>query len=132
MLSAVPLVQALNCCFCMLNLVGAGIGLSMYFKDHPGEKISNGDAAGSGAISGAMAGLIAGIVGLIKSLFVSQAAIHDAVRQLPPDLRPMVMWIAAGGGVLGLIIGPLIYGAFGALGGYLSMLLFFKDRQLKS
>ena len=39
--------------------------------------------------------------------------------------------IVAGGGVLGMIIGPLIYAAFGALGGFLSMQLFFKDR-LKS
>jgi hypothetical protein len=130
-LSAIPVLGALNCCFCLLNMSGAAIGLSMYLKAHPEENISNGDAATSGAISGAVAGLVAGIVGLVKSLLTNPAAIAEAMRQVPAELRPMVTWVVAGGGVLGVIIAPLIYAGFGALGGFLSMQLFFKSRLLK-
>jgi MFS family permease len=106
---------------------GSAVGVSMYLKEHPSEKISNGDAAISGAISGAVAGLIAAVVGLALS-FLTTTAVMGALRQVPPEMRPMVKAMVAGGGVLGIVVGPLLYAAFGALGGFLSMQLFFKDR----
>jgi hypothetical protein len=129
-LSSIPILSALNCCFCLLNMAGAAIGLSLYFKERPNEKISNGDAAGSGAISGAVAGLISGIVGLVKSLLMNPGAFRELERQLPPDLRPMAKTLLMGGGAIGLIVGPLIYAAFGALGGYLAMQVMFKEKRL--
>jgi hypothetical protein len=126
-LSAVPLVNMLNCCFCLLNMGGAAIGLSMYLKEHPNEKISNGDAAMSGALSGVVAGLIAGVLGFVMSMVVV-GAMKEFYTQLPPELRKPAMALAGSAGVARIFVTPIFYGAFGALGGFLSMQMFFKDR----
>jgi hypothetical protein len=129
-LSSIPFLKALNCCFCLLNMGGAVIGLSMYLKEHPNEKLSTGDAAVSGAISGGVAGVIAGVVGFVLSL-VMGAAMAGAYRNMPANIRGPLIAFATGGGVASIFLAPIFYAAFGALGGFLSMQLFFKER-LKS
>ena len=79
----IPILKLLNCCLCMLNMGGAAIGLSMYLKEHPNERISNGDAALSGAMSGAVAGLVAGVIGFVISM-ASTALIAQVMKQVPP------------------------------------------------
>lgn len=126
MLSAIPVLNWLNCCFCLLNIAGVAIGLSMYLKANPTENITSSDAAGAGAISGATAGLISGIVGMIMNLIVG-GIMTAMYRSLPPDVaRAMAQSSAMGVG--GIPVSIILYGAFGALGGVLSMQLFFKDR----
>jgi hypothetical protein len=126
-LSAIPLVKMLNCCFCLLNMGGAAIGLSLYLKEHPEEKISNGDAAVSGALSGVVAGLITGVVSFVLYLVVGPA-LMQAYKNLPSDVRAPLIALFAGGGVTSIVVTPFFYGAFGALGGFLSMQVMFKDR----
>ncbi len=50
-LSAIPLLNMLNCCFCLLCMAGAVIGLQLYLKESPNENLSNGGAARSPARS---------------------------------------------------------------------------------
>ncbi|WP_437531895.1 hypothetical protein WME79_03570 [Sorangium sp. So ce726] len=103
----------------MLPIAGVWIGLWMYLRKNPGEKLSNGDAAVSGAISGGLAGFIAlGIhVGILLLL-------ERSVRAHHPGLRP-------GPGLLSLLgadlASPVIYAGWGALGGLFGIQLVFKS-----
>lgn len=127
-LSGVPIVGALNCCFCLLNMGGAAIGISMYLKEHTGENITNGEAAISGTISGAVTGVLAAIIGIIVNLAIG-SLMAGLLHNMPREARQLMIQLTAGG-VAAFFMTP-IYAAFGALGGFLSMQLFFKDR-LKS
>jgi hypothetical protein len=129
-LSVIPLVSALNCCFFLLVMGGAAVGLSMYLREHPGEKLSSGDAAVSGAISGVVAGVIVSVVGSAIGA-VMAVAMPGSLHQLPSTIRPLVDAMHAGGGTVRLAVGPFLYGVFGALGGYLSMHILFRDRLLE-
>ncbi|MFO0588896.1 MAG: hypothetical protein U0441_15205 [Polyangiaceae bacterium] len=129
-LSAIPLLGALNCCFCLLVQGGSIIGVNMYLKENPQERLSSGDAATSGAMSGAIAGVIAGVLQMLISLITGGAAnMAQIMRQLPPDVARSVGPLMMGGAsIIGIIISVIIFTAFGALGGFLGMTLFFKDR----
>jgi hypothetical protein len=126
-LSAIPILNMLNCCFCLLNITGGAIGISMYLKEHPNENISNGDAAASGAISGAVAGLMAGIFGFLVNLALGSFLIEIYRSALPRDMARQLAASTAQGAA-GIFVGPFLYAGFGALGGFLAMQLFFKTR----
>jgi hypothetical protein len=132
-LSSIPLVSALNCCFCLLYMAGAVIGIQLYLKENPQEMLSNGDAATSGAISGAITGVIAGVLGILVNLIFGGAGSMAALaKSLPPDVVKNFGWALAGGAsIIGVIFGVIIYTGFGALGGFLGIALFFKDRARK-
>jgi hypothetical protein len=125
-LSAIPLLNLFNCCFCLLNVVGAIAGVALYLRGNPNEKISGGEAALSGAVSGALAGVIAGVGGLIINLMIG-SMLASFYRSLPPDMMRLVAQLTARG-VMGIPINLVTYGAFGALGGFLGLQLFYKDR----
>jgi len=123
-LSGIPLLNLLNCCFCMLNLAGAAIGLSMYLREHPGESISSGDAAISGTISGAVTGVIAATLGIVVQIALG-SLIASMLGTMPHEVRVAFARQAGSGYAFAAV--P-VYAGFGALGGFLSMQLFFKDR----
>ena len=125
--SAIPIVNLLRCCFCLPNMAGAAIGISMYLKEHPGENLSDGDAAISGTISGGIAGAIAGVVGFIINLALGSLLV-GFYRNMPADVARTLAQVSAGGAA-GIIVAPIMYAPFGALGGFLSMQLFFKERR---
>lgn len=128
LLSAVPLLNLLNCCFCLLNMVGAAAGLSFYLKENPQDLVSSGEAALCGSISGAVAGLIAGVLGLITSFALASLLMpFYSGMGLPPDVIAS-MAPAGARAIFQIPINVISYGGFGALGGFLSMQLFFKDR----
>ncbi|MEZ4307379.1 MAG: hypothetical protein R3F14_04950 [Polyangiaceae bacterium] len=132
-LSSIPLLNILNCCFCLLAMAGAIIGLQMYLKENPQEQLSNGDAATSGAMSGAVSGLIAGVLGIVINL-ITGGANMAAMRSLPPDVARNLGPMMAGGilaGIIMLFVGTIFHVGFSALGGVLGMSLFFKDRAAK-
>jgi hypothetical protein len=125
-LSAIPLFNVLNCCFCLLNLVGVGIGLAMFFRSNPNEKINAGEAAASGAISGALAGVISSILGVITNLVLGPL-LFSMYSSFPRELR-QAMRQSAASGIIGIPVSVLMFTAIGALGGFLAMQLFWKDR----
>jgi hypothetical protein len=127
-LSAIPLVNALNCCFCLWNLVGVFLGLSMYFKENPQERITNTDAAIAGAMSGVVAGFLAAVLGLVINLILG-SILASMYSNLPHEMRRILAQSAAGG-AFSIVLSPLFYGGWGALGGFLAMELFHKDRRL--
>ncbi len=127
-LSSIPLLSLLNCCFCLLNMAGAAIGISMYLSAHPGEKISSGDAAISGTVSGAVTGVVYAVSTVIMNMAIG-SMLANVYASMPPQVRANFIRMTAGGF---FSFGAVpIYAGFGALGGFLAMQLFFKDR-LKS
>jgi hypothetical protein len=132
-LSSIPLLNAFNCCFCLLNLVGAGFGVGSYLRSHPNEKISNGDAAVCGMISGAITGLMTSVFGFLASLAFGPllfTALSGVYRTLPPHVARELLRFTAGSAST-LLMTPVnmaIYGGFGALGGFLSLHMLWKDR----
>jgi hypothetical protein len=108
-------------------MAGVAIGLSMYFKANEQDRITGGEAAGFGAMAGGVAGLIAGIFSLIINLLVGGAMMASVYRSLPPEVAK-AMASATAGGIIGIPINLVLFSAFGALGGFLAMQLFFKDR----
>jgi len=125
--SSIPLVNLLNCCFCLLNMGGIILALSLYLKSAPGDMVSMGEAAGFGAAAGAGAGLIAGILGILTSHLVA-SLLASVLTSAPPQLKSQLEASSAMGVVM-IPVYACLYAAFGALGGILGMALFFKDRK---
>ena len=69
-LSGIPFLNFLNCCFCLLNVAGAVLATHLYLRNSE-TKISTGEAAMLGAISGFISGLVASILNAIFS-FITQ------------------------------------------------------------
>jgi len=124
--SSIPLINWLNCCFCLLNMAGAAFALSLYLKDNPTERISASDAAICGGMAGVLAGTIAGI-GQMVTRVVTASLLVQFLPTLPPDFYKSIGWQSSMG-ILGIPTSALIYGAFGALGGFLALTMFFQDR----
>ena len=124
LLSSIPLLNCLNFFFCLLNIAGVTLALMMYFKANPTDTMSNAEGALFGAAAGAGAGLISSIFSLILGAMF--AGVMAALAQrLPPELARQF----AIQGTVGLFMIPVnivLYAGFGALGGFLSLLLFFK------
>jgi hypothetical protein len=124
--SSIPLINWLNCCFCLLNMAGAAFALSLYLKENPTEKISTSDAALCGGMAGILAGTIAGI-GQMVTRVVTASLLVQLLPTLPPDFYKSVGWQSSMG-ILGIPTSAILYGAFGALGGFLALTMFFQDR----
>lgn len=128
--SSLPILNLLNCCFCLLNMGGAAMAVGIHLKDNPAERLDNGDAALCGGFAGMMAGVVVGVLGFLMQLVMGSAlaAVYSSLASiLPPDVISKMM-MQTGTSILYIPIYVLLYGAFGALGGFLSMHLFFKDR----
>lgn len=113
----------------MLNMAGAAVGISIYLKENPSEKLNAGDAAICGGMAGSIAGFATSILNMISSLLIETlaASLYTSVYSgLPPFFSTLMR--ETGSGILSIPVNIIIYGAFGALGGFLAMQLFFKDR----
>jgi hypothetical protein len=125
-LSSIPFLNLLNCCFCLLNLVGSTLAVALYLKESPNERLSSSDAALCGGIAGAVAGLVAGVLGLILSLAMG-TMLASFYASLPPQVASN-MTISGLSAIIQIPFYMIGYGGMGALGGFLSMQLLFKDR----
>ena len=129
--SSIPLLGSLLvCCFCLPTLGGAALAISMHLKENPHERLGTNDAALCGGLVGVVSGVLAAILQYIFGLIFGGAAfamLGNMTGGVPPEFAR-----AMAGGGLGLILqiplGAILYGGMGALGGFLSMQLFFKDR----
>jgi len=131
--SVIPILQYLNCLFCLLNMTGIVFALSLYLKANPEDMVTNGESVKFGAVAGAGAGLI---VGLISALVMAVFGGLGALGALAGGSEAAAEQLAALGiiGVGGAFTCALIpisialYAAFGALGAFLGMQFFFKAR----
>jgi len=128
--SGIPLLGALNCCFCLLNMGGIVLALSMYLKSAPEDTVSGGEAALFGAAAGAGAGLISSLMSMVFNVLLG-SVITSMMSNLPEASRSMFTQSAA----MGVIMIPFsiaLFAGFGALGGFLGMQFFFKTRIRKA
>ena len=127
-LSVIPILSLLNCCFCLLNIAGVGIGMKMHFSANPQDKMNMGEAAGFGAIAGAIAGLIAGVVGFVLNLALA-GLMASLLKSMPRDAQQIFAQLI-GGGVAGIFTRPPMFAVFGAIGGILLLMVAFKDNKI--
>jgi hypothetical protein len=125
-LSSIPLLNMLNCCFCLLVVVGVGAGLSMHLSANPDDSLTAGESAGFGAATGAAAGLVAGLLGTLVSVLFSGVMLAG-MKNLPPEFAKQ-MAMQSGMGLVAIPIYMILFGTFGSLGGFLVMEAGFKHR----
>ena len=116
-LSSMPVIGAFNLCFCMLNIIGCQVGLAAYFQQNPHDKLSGGDAAVLGVISGATAGLLSSILLLL--------AWSPLLAVGGTEMR--AIFVGSGAITTMMVVG--VYAGFGALGGFLGLVVFFSSRR---
>lgn len=132
-LSALPVVNAGNCCCCLWVISGGVLAAYLRQQQSPLQI----DAA-EGALVGLLAGLVGGIVATLISIPL-QMLVGPYQRELmerllannpdvPAEARDAVERFAAGAGfrVIGTLVSVVIYVIFGLLGGLLGVALFKK------
>jgi hypothetical protein len=136
-LSALPIVNAGNCCCCLWVVAGGMLAVHLRQQNSPFAV-----TAAEGALVGLLAGLIGGVIGVIISIPV-EAMMGPFQRQLleriiasrpdfPAETRDIIERAGAGGyGVAAIAIKlcfSVVVGAvFGMLGGLLGVAVFKKD-----
>jgi hypothetical protein len=133
-LSALPLVNAGNCCCCLWVLVGGALAAYLRQQNNPYQI----DAA-EGAIVGLMAGAIGGVVYSVLSIPFQMLAgplqqqWMDRMMSSNPDITPEMrefierMTTSSGVRVIGMLISVVIYSVFGLLGGLIGAAVFKRN-----
>jgi len=124
---SIPIVSCLNSLFCVLNMAGIVLALHLYLKAFPDDMLNTNESLIFGAIAGAGAGIITTILGIFVNMLVgaAMAALTSKFASGFP-LGSMV-----GVGAFSIFMAPVtivLYAAFGLLGSFLGMKLFFKTR----
>lgn len=127
--SGIPILNCLNCLFCLINMAGVVLALSMYLKANPDELLTPADSALFGLAAGAGAGLISSIMGIAFTALFS-SLIASLMTHLPEASRSMAF--SSAGSLMMLPVNMVLYAAFGALGAFLGMQFFFKNRIRKA
>lgn len=143
-LCAIPILSCLNSIFCILNMAGVAFALWLYLKANPEDTLSTGEAVGFGAAAGAGAGLISSVVGMLIG-FIFRKAIAAFIATLAGSVpagaikylgfsAPSLSFASFLSAIMSIIsiiwsiVWPMaLFAAFGALGTFLSMQLFFKS-----
>jgi len=138
LLSSIPIFNCLNCLFCLLNMVGVVFALWLYFLANPTDTLTEGESVGFGAIAGAGAGIIATVGdSLLKALMLGDT-IADFLRSILIDqmeaeqVEQILAQINSRPGVGVFLMNIVFYSAFGLLGSFLGVKLFFKNRIRKT
>jgi hypothetical protein len=132
-LSALPVVNAGNCCCCLWVISGGVLAVYLRQQQTPLQI----DAA-EGALVGLLAGLVGGIVAAIISIPL-QLMVGPYQRELmerilasnpdvPAEARDAVERFASGAGfrLIGILVSIVIYVIFGMVGGLLGVAIFKK------
>jgi hypothetical protein len=128
-LSSIPILNMLNCCFCLLNGAGAGLGVHLHLKSDPAVKMSSSQAAASGAISGVIAGIMASVSGALVMLIMGSFA-EGFYRDLglPRDFVEQMTATNAMSLISSFCTNMVTYPAFGAIFGVLTLNMMHKER----
>ena len=140
LLTVIPCISLLNCCFCL----GIGAGSYMGFRMWIGSPQWMDDAtatSGDAAIIGLGAGVIAGALSaIINSVFQAlfggamMSMYADILADAGVDTSMLNMAMASGGEsavislVSGLCVNTVVYGIFGAIWALVGANLFHKDQ----
>jgi hypothetical protein len=133
-LSALPIVNAGNCCCCLWVVAGGVLATYLRQQNTPYEL-----PASEGALVGLLAGLVGGIIGSVLSIPV-EMMMGPLQRQLmerilssnpdfPAEMRDMVDNMAMGPAAIAFrfVIMTIVGAIFGMLGGLLGVAIFKKN-----
>ena len=132
-LSAIPILSFLNCLFCLLNMAVIVLALWMYLKANPDDMITSSESVKFGAFAGAGAGLVLGLITVLLTVVLGGFGTLMSGAQAG-EVAEQLAGFGIGMGCIMILIIPvsiILYAAFGALGAFLGMQLFFKTRILK-
>ena len=132
-LSALPIINAGNCC-CCLWVVSGGV-LAVYLRQQSFHGQLN---AAEGALVGLMAGLVGGVIGALLSIPLQMMLgsmqqewinrILEGNPDIPPEVRDMTQRMTGGAArAVGAIFNVIISAIFGMLGGLLGVAIFKKN-----
>ena len=133
-LSALPLVNAGNCCCCMWVIAGGVLAAYLRQQNSPYAVTS-----AEGAFVGFLAGLVGGVAGTLLSIPVDimmgpfQHRFLDWVATMNPDIPSEIREMSERGigpGVVAfkLVVGVVTGAVFGMIGGLLGVALFTKNK----
>jgi hypothetical protein len=133
-MSALPIINAGNCCCCLWILAGGALAVYLYQQNSPVSV-----PAAEGALLGLLAGVIGGVIWVVLSIPIQMflgpmqtewmnqwMAGND---DMPPEAREMFERMMAGGAfqIIGAIINVVTAIIFGMLGGLLGVAIFKKN-----
>ena len=133
-LSALPVINAGNCC-CCLWVVAGGV-LAVYLRQ---QSLQGAVSASEGALVGLLAGLVGGIVGALLSIPIQMMLgpmqqewinrILAGNQDIPPDMRDMMERAISGGAMRAsmIVLNVVVTTIFGMLGGLLGVAIFKKN-----
>lgn len=137
-MSALPIVNAGNCCCCLWVLAGGA--LAVYLRK---QNSTIPVTAAEGALVGLMAGAIGGVIGAVLNIpmqmlmgpiqaeWMSRIA-SAGNNDMPPEMREMIDRMASGGalgaaGIFMSLVNIITSTIFGMLGGLLGVAIFNRN-----
>ncbi len=133
-LSALPLVNAGNCCCCLWVICGGALAAYLRQQSSP-VQIDVAEGALVGLMAGAIGGVIATVLSIPFQLYVGpyQRELMDRILannpDVPPEARDYVQRFAGGTAfrLVGMVVSVVIDVIFGMLGGLLGVAIFKKN-----
>ena len=133
-LSALPLVNAGNCCCCLWVISGGALAAYLRQQSSPAQ-IDAAEGALVGLMAGAIGGVIASILSIPFQLYVGpyQRQLMERILannpDVPPEARDYVERFAGGTAfrLVGVVVSIIIDVIFGLLGGLLGVAIFKKN-----
>ena len=128
-LSSIPVLNIVNCCFCLLNGAGAALGVSLHCRSDPNVRMSLGQGAISGAISGLVAAGIATVANVIVS-FVLGSMMASMFRSmgLPREITNQMLDTSFLSILTNGCTNVVLFTVFGALFGMLALKFMHGDQ----
>jgi hypothetical protein len=129
-MSSLPILSYINIFLCIVNMAGILFALWMYLRAYPDDKLTTRESLVFGAIAGAGAGLIATLLTPILLVLLSAMLDSQVVGISTTGTFHLALPIAIFGAqeIVTLPLWIILYAAFGLLGSFLGMQLFFKSR----
>jgi small basic protein len=133
-MSALPIINAGNCCCCLWVLAGGALAVYLRQQNSPVAI-----TAAEGALMGLLAGAIGGVIGVLLSVPIHMMfgpmqqdwmnRIMEGNEDMPPEVRRMLERWTAGSAmfVVGAVMNIVTSVIFGMLGGLLGVAIFKKS-----
>lgn len=136
-MSALPIVNAGNCCCCLWVLAGGA--LAVYLRK---QNSTIPITAAEGALVGMLAGVTGGVIGSVLNIPIQMmmgplqaewlGRIAAGNEDMPPEVREMIDRMAAGGalgaaGIFMSLVNIVMSTIFGMLGGLLGVAIFNRN-----
>ena len=133
-LSALPLVNAGNCCCCLWVLAGGVLAVYLRQQNSP-DAVPASEGALVGLLAGLIGGVLAGLLSIPLQAMTSgfQQQIVERILSSNPDMpseaRDAMERLATGSALrtVGALINVVIFTVFGMLGGLLGVAVFKKN-----